>query len=269
MYMSGCIQWQTPALNHTRRSRKSVLRRLLIGAFLLALPVWGQSSQPDWQKQVRRYADKQDWAPAMRIVDEEIARAPGDMDVRAWRARILEWSGKLAEAEQEYLQILQIANKDPDNWMGLGNVYLREGKNQEAVRALDTAIGLDPKRADLRMGHGRALAAAGDLKGARLEFQRALRLDPANREVRVAQRSVFGAPKNELTVGQEDHAFNFLIQTMTNGSAFRLSGPSLEHHICWELLSVGSGPRREVSGQRRRPASKMGRADRGRSDRTR
>jgi tetratricopeptide (TPR) repeat protein len=210
MYMSGCIQSQTPALNHTRRSRNSVRRRLLIGAFLLALPVWGQISQPDWQKQVRRYADKQDWASAMGIVEEEIARAPGDMDVRAWRARILEWSGKLSEAEQEYLQILQVANKDPDNWLGLGNVYLREGKAQEASRAFDTAIGLDPRRADLRMGHGRALAAAGDLKGARLEFQRALTLDPANREVRVAQRSVFGEPKNELTVGQEDHAFNFL-----------------------------------------------------------
>jgi tetratricopeptide (TPR) repeat protein len=210
MYMSGCIQSQTPALNHTRRSRNSVRRRLLIGAFLLALPVWGQISQPDWQKQVRRYADKQDWASAMGIVEEEIARAPGDMDVRAWRARILEWSGKLSEAEQEYLQILQVANKDPDNWLGLGNVYLREGKAQEASRVFDTAIGLDPKRADLRMAHGRALAAAGDLKGARLEFQRALTLDPANREVRVAQRSVFGEPKNELTVGQEDHAFNFL-----------------------------------------------------------
>jgi tetratricopeptide (TPR) repeat protein len=210
MYMQWCAQPQAPTRNCARRSRKPILHRLLIGAFLLALPVWGQSSQPDWQKQVRRYADKQDWASAMRIVDEEIARAPGDMDVRAWRARILEWSGKLSEAEQEYLQILQVANKDPDNWMGLGNVYLREGKAQEASRAFDTAIGLDPRRADLHMAHGRALAAAGDRKGARLEFQRALSLDPANREVRVAQRSVFGEPKNELTVGQEDHAFNFL-----------------------------------------------------------
>ncbi len=69
----------------------------------------------------------------MRIVDEEIAGAPGDMDVRAWRARILEWSGKLPEAEQEYLQILQVANKDPDNWMGLGNVYLREGKSRRSL----------------------------------------------------------------------------------------------------------------------------------------
>jgi tetratricopeptide (TPR) repeat protein len=210
MYMQRCAQPQAPTRKCARRSRKPILHWLLIGAFLLALPVWGQNSQPEWQKQVRRYADKQDWASAMSIVDEEIARAPGDMDVRAWRARILEWSGKLSEAEQEYLQILQVANKDPDNWLGLGNVYLREGKAHEASRAFDMAIGLDPKRADLRMAHGRALAAAGDLKGARLEFQRALRLDPANREVRVAQRSVFGEPKNELTVGQEDNAFNFL-----------------------------------------------------------
>ena len=210
MHMQRCAQPQAPTRNCARRSWKPILHRLLIGAFLLALPVWGQSPQPEWQKQVRRYADKQDWAQAMRIVDEEIARAPGDMDVRAWRARILEWSGKLAEAEQEYLQILQVANKDPDNWMGLGNVYLREGKAQEASRAFDTAIGLDPRRADLRMAHGRALAAAGDRKGAQLEFQRALSLDPANREVRVAQRSVFGEPKNELCVGQEDNAFNFL-----------------------------------------------------------
>jgi tetratricopeptide (TPR) repeat protein len=146
----------------------------------------------------------------MRIVDEQIARAPGDFDVLAWRARILEWSGRLPEAEQEYLQILQVANKDPDNWLGLGTVYLREGKTQEALRALDTAVGLDPKRADLRMAHGRALAAAGNRKDAQLEFRRALSLDPANKDVRVAQRSLVGEPKNELRVGQEDNAFNFL-----------------------------------------------------------
>jgi tetratricopeptide (TPR) repeat protein len=210
VYMSVCAQPQPPTRRSARRFRKSVLHRLLIGAFLLAPPVWGQTSQPDWQTQVRRYSEKKDWASAMRIVEEEIARAPGDVDVRAWRARVLEWSGNLAEAEREYLQILQIANKDPDNWMGLGNVYLREGKTQEASRALDTAIGLDPRRADLRMAHGRALAAAGDLRSARLEFQRAISLDPANKEVRVAQRSVFSEPKNELTVGQEDNAFNFL-----------------------------------------------------------
>lgn len=146
----------------------------------------------------------------MRIVDQEIARAPGDLDVRAWRARVLQWSGRLPQAEQEYLQILQISKSDPDNWLGLANVYLGEGKTQEALRALDTAVALDPGRADVRIARGRALAATGDRKNAQLEFQRALRLDPANEEARAAQSSVLGEPKNELRLGQEDNAFNFI-----------------------------------------------------------
>src|SRR5256886_8546554 len=35
-------------------------------------------------------------------ISQEIAEAPQDMDVRAWRARVLAWSGKLPEAEKEY-----------------------------------------------------------------------------------------------------------------------------------------------------------------------
>jgi len=108
------------------------------------------------------------------------------------------------------LQILQVSKSDPDNWLGLGNVYLGEGKTQEALRALDIAVKLDPGRADVHLARGRALAAAGDRKSARLEFQRALSLNPANEEARVAQRSVLGESKNELRLGQEDNAFNFV-----------------------------------------------------------
>lgn len=183
---------------------------LLLTAALLTLPARAQNSPADWQEQIRKYSEMKDWESAMRIVDQEIARAPADMDVRAWRARILEWSGKLAQAEQEYLQILQVSKNDPDNWLGLGEVYLREGKVQESKRALDVAVGLDPRRADLHMARGRALAAAGDLKGARLEFEQAAKLDPADAEARVAEKSVVAAPKNELRIGQEDNAFNFL-----------------------------------------------------------
>ena len=182
----------------------------MIGVFLLVLPVRGQIPPADWQGQVRVYAEQKDWASAMRIVDQEIARAPGDMDVRAWRARVLQWSGHLAEAEAEYLQIVQVSKNDPDNWLGLANVYLAENKPQDALRALGVAVKLDPGRADLHMARGRALAAAGDRRVAQLEFQQALRLDPANEEARNAQRSVVREPKNELRVGQEDNAFNFV-----------------------------------------------------------
>src|SRR6266404_5632241 len=66
---------------------------LVAGALLLAAPMRSQMQAPEWQAEVRRYAEAQDWISAMRIVDQQAAAAPQDMDVRAWRARVLSWSG--------------------------------------------------------------------------------------------------------------------------------------------------------------------------------
>jgi tetratricopeptide (TPR) repeat protein len=210
VYMSDCALPLGYPRSLALCLRKRVLPGLMMGVFLLVLTLNGQTQTPDWQAQVRRYAERKDWVSAMRIVDQEIARAPGDMDVRAWRARILQWSGHLAQAEAEYLQILQVSKSDADNWLGLANVYLAENKPHDALRALDMAVKLDPGRADLHMARGRALAAVGDRRCAQLEFQQALRLDPANDEVRIAQTSVVGDLKNELRFGEENNAFNFV-----------------------------------------------------------
>jgi len=137
---------------------------LIFGLVLMVSPVRGQDSTSEWQAQVRKYAQAQDWDSALRVVDREIARAPQDMDVRAWRARVLAWSGRLAEAEKEYLAILKVSRNDPDNWMGLASVYSREGKTEEALRALDVAVELDPKRADLHAARGRCVPQESEAK---------------------------------------------------------------------------------------------------------
>src|SRR6266851_4536397 len=147
------------------------LLRLIFIVFLVACPTFGQGKTPDWQTQVRKYAEAQDWDSAMRIVDHEVARSPQDMDVRAWRARVLAWSGRLTEAEKEYVEILKVSRNDPDNWMGLASVYSREGKTDEALRALS--------------------------------------LDPTDREARAGLTSVRGEPKHELRLGQDNDLFNF------------------------------------------------------------
>lgn len=87
----------------------------------------------------------------MTIVDCEIDRAPQDMDVRAWRARVLMWSGRLAEAEVEYHVLLAATPHDPDNWLGLARVYSREGRPMRRVthpllRLLSTAVRWIPNR---------------------------------------------------------------------------------------------------------------------------
>lgn len=158
---------------------------------------------------MRKLAEAQDWESAMRIVDQEIARAPQDMDVRAWRARVLSWSGKLAEAEKEYREILKVSRTDPDNWMGLASVYLREGKIPEAQRAIDAAEELDAKRADVHAARARVLRAAGRQNEARIEFESALNLDPASTEARDGLISVRREAKHELRFGQDNDLLNY------------------------------------------------------------
>lgn len=168
-----------------------------------------QSQVQGWQAQVRTYAAAEDWEKALRIVDEQASRAPQDMDVRAWRARVLAWSGRLAEAESEYLRILQVSRKDPDVWMGLAGVYLRQGKIADAQDAIAAAEDLDPKRADVHAARARAYRASGQLKLARAEFQQALDLDPASSEAREGLASVRSEPRNELRFGEDNDLLNF------------------------------------------------------------
>lgn len=182
---------------------------LLMVSLLWVSPTRGQNQSPDWQTQVRKYAETQDWESAMRVVSLEVARAPQDMDVRGWRARVLAWSGRLAEAEKEYREILKVARTDPDNWMGLANVYLREGKIQDAQDAIDTAEQLDPKRADVHAARARILRAAGNRIEARTEFQKALILDPASSEARDGLTSLRSGPKHEVRFGQDNDLLNF------------------------------------------------------------
>jgi tetratricopeptide (TPR) repeat protein len=182
----------------------------LIGmALLMVSPTRGQAPTPNWQTQVRKYAEAKDWDSAMRVVEQEIARAPQDMDVRAWRARVLAWSGRLPEAEKEYREILEVSRTDPDNWLGLANVCLREGKLPEALQAINTAEELDPKRPDLHASRARILRAEGKANEAESEFQSALRLDPGSTEARVGLVSVRRGAQHELRVGQDNDLFNY------------------------------------------------------------
>lgn len=135
-------------------SRWCGLFGVVIAALLSVFPTFGQDQSPDWQAQGRKYAEAQDWKSALRIVNQEIARTPQDLDVRAWRPRVMTWSGQLAEAEKEYLEILKVSRTDPDNWMGLASAYLRQGRVEHALRALDRAVEIDPKRADGRCAPG-------------------------------------------------------------------------------------------------------------------
>ena len=183
--------------------------RVLAGACIFCSLAWAQQAFLSWQQEARKCVEQQDWSAAMRIVDREIGRAPQDMDIRAWRARILAWSGRLVDAEDEYHVILAADPNDADDWMGLANVYSREGRSEEAEQALKRALAIDPKRADLHAARGRALRAEHNLGEAKLEFQKALNLDPTSEEARAGLLSLRGEPKHELLLGSDTDLLSF------------------------------------------------------------
>jgi tetratricopeptide (TPR) repeat protein len=184
-----------------------------VALFLFASSVAAQQVQPAWQVEVRKYCEASDWPSAMRVLEKEIARAPADLDLRAWHARVRAWSGNFAQAEQEYLAILKVSPSDPDNWAGLANVYSREGKNLDALAALDRAVQLDPQRADLHAARARALRTLRERREARAEFRKSLTLDSTNAEARAGLESLHSETKHELRLGDES---DFLSYTSAN-----------------------------------------------------
>ncbi len=190
----------------TRRTALHLFRFLCFSFFALFFFIGRSAAQekpPDWQAQVRRYCEASDWPSALGVLEEKIARYPADLDLKAWRARVLAWSGNFAQAQQEYLSILKASPGDPDNWAGLANVYAREGKTFDALAALDRAVQLDPKRADLHAARARALRALGERSEAQAEFHKALFLDPTSAEARDGLTSLHGEAKHELRLGNE------------------------------------------------------------------
>jgi tetratricopeptide (TPR) repeat protein len=197
-------------INRARRGLSALVwPGRLTEVLLFCVVAWGQTSPSTWQDNLRKCAEAQDWSMAISIVDREIARSPHDMDVRAWRARVLMWSGKLTEAELEYHEILAVASNDPDNWMGLATVCTREGRTREALQALDRAVQLDPTRADIHAARGGALRALAATDEAKAEFTRAVELDPSYVAVRAGLLSLRGGFQHELRAGMNTGSFNF------------------------------------------------------------
>jgi tetratricopeptide (TPR) repeat protein len=193
----------------SRKRRCAEVRLLICFCLFVCRPLGAQqSSATTWEEEVRNSTAAQDWPRALQILDRQIALASEDMDIRAWRARVLTWAGRLTEAENEYREITKTVGNDPDVWLGMGALYERQQRLVEALRVLDRAIDLDPNRADLRSARARVFRATGELNEARLEFRKALSLDFNSAEARAGLLSLRGALKHELRFGADSDLFD-------------------------------------------------------------
>jgi tetratricopeptide (TPR) repeat protein len=169
----------------------------------------GQEKDTGWQAKVRKDAEAHDWTGALRIVDGELARTPNDVEVLAWRARLLLWSGSVEDAEKLFRQLTIRERRDPDLFLGLASALAREGRWEESLQTLNRAAEIDPNRADLRAARGRTLRALNRADEAREEFSKALALDPGNEEATQGLLSVPQEFRNELRVGWDTDRFSY------------------------------------------------------------
>jgi len=197
--------------NASKRPCRDLVFIALALAWLAAtcFAVRAQEKDSGWQAEVRKQAEAHDWAGALRIVDGELARVPNDVEVLAWRARLLLWSGSVEDAERLFRELTIRERRDPDLFLGLASALAREGRWDESLQALNCATEIDPNRADLHAARGRALRALNRGDDARTEFSKALALDPGDAEARQGLLSVRREFKNELRFGWDTDRFNY------------------------------------------------------------
>lgn len=106
-------------------------------------------------------------AAAQALADA--APAPGPAMVRL--ARVLELTRDHAAAARAFAEAARLDEGDPAAHAGLGRLALAAGRAEAAVDALLTALRLAPADEDLRLWLGEALAAAGRLDEAAALYQ--------------------------------------------------------------------------------------------------
>ncbi|HLW83392.1 MAG TPA: tetratricopeptide repeat protein [Candidatus Acidoferrales bacterium] len=171
----------------------------------------------DWMTQVRARVAAHDLEAAEKIVDARLAAAPEDSDALGWRAQLLAWSGKRAEAEAAFRRALELSPRDADFLLGLARLLAQDGRNGDALALLDSAAQIPPARADVLIERGRVLAAMGRKKAARADFLQARALEPANispadDEAAAGLRSLdvpTELPRFEMDFGNETDTFNY------------------------------------------------------------
>jgi tetratricopeptide (TPR) repeat protein len=189
-------------------AKKLFVGHIVMISVVVSLAV-GQEGTAAWVLEVHGYVAAKDWTSAMQVVDRKLTESPSDEDARAWRARILTWSGQLVAAELEYRQIIAAVPSDPDMYLGIGTVYLRQGRPEDAVAALRHAVMLDPHRADLRVALGQALWSEGKRSEAKREFESASDLSPSNTETRAASVAMQDEPRHYLSLAVNTDLFSF------------------------------------------------------------
>jgi len=138
---------------------------------------------------------QQQWTQVVDQCHEILRREPEDASTQYTMGQALVRNGQTDEGKKdlERAQAMRKRHQETQEAQELQNEGVRDlsaGKSSDAIKALTTAVRLDPSSAN-HMYLGLALAASGEVKSGMQELAAALELDPNNARAHVNLGSVY------------------------------------------------------------------------------
>lgn len=160
-------------------------------------------SPADPAAQIRSLVASGQFGRAEEEVDGWLRQYPGDLDARAWRARLWAWTNRWPEAEAEYRVLLEQLPEDVDLMAGLADVLYWQHRSDEALALLDRGCAIDPNRADIRLRRAQALQQLGRLTEARAAYEDTLTRAPGSEDAKRALAALRDPGRHELRFGSD------------------------------------------------------------------
>lgn len=163
------------------------------------------AQQSDWQQEIRAAAQRKEFNRALELVGNRLATNPEDLEARGWRARLLGWSGRLAESEAEYRSLLRLAPDDIDIRIGLADVLSWQGQAEDALDELKQA----PDTTEVLLRRARLLARLHRWRESREVYREVLQRVPGNSEAKSSLAAGTPDARHELRFDSGADRFNY------------------------------------------------------------
>jgi tetratricopeptide (TPR) repeat protein len=128
---------------------------------------------------------REEYRPAIEMLDRLIALDPGHLEARLARARVRAWSGDTSGAQREVLEVLAVQPDNPEALEALALFRAWGGEYEDALESYDALLSIAPDDSGFRRQQAQALARVADFEGARTAYEELLERDPDDLDARL------------------------------------------------------------------------------------
>ena len=144
---------------------------------------------------------------------------PGNINLLTQRSSAYRLNGNLTAAQADAEKVIALHPSSASAFLALGSVHLSGGRLDEAVKAYDGAIRLDPKWPLLRSQRSAAQMAKGDAAQALIDCGQAIEINPNDPTLRFRRAAIY------LAQGETDRAFAEFDESIKLGNGKPLGLP--------------------------------------------